>query len=239
MSPSSSPSSRASSSRPIRTTRPSVAAQRSRASVRAGVEVHVVIVADGRQSPRPEGVSETGIIEMRRAECTEALRRLGVDSSDVVHLDFEDGALSPRIADISDALADQIRRFAPSQVLVTSTKDRHPDHSAVGRALSATTRDASIEFFEYAIWQRVPAFTVAGDAIRSARSESRRPCGRSTVMATAVGPHRRLPREEAVGNRLVRESVASFSGLASWRISSCPSRRSSRCSASVRRRRCG
>ena len=177
-----------------------------------GVEVHVVIVADGRQSPRPEGMSETGIIEMRRAECTEALQRLGVDSSDVVHLDFEDGALSPRIADISDALADQIRRFAPSQVLVTSTKDRHPDHSAVGRALRATTRDASIDLFEYAIWQRVPAFTVAGDAIRSAASESGRPCRRSTSMATAVGPHRRLPRGEAVGHRLVCEPVASFSG---------------------------
>jgi LmbE family N-acetylglucosaminyl deacetylase len=134
-----------------------------------GVDVHVVIVADGRQSPRPEGVSETGIIELRKAECTEALRRLGVDSSDVVHLDFEDGALPARTADITDALADQIGRFTPSQVLVTSTKDRHPDHSAVGRALRATTRDPSIEFFEYAIWQRVPALTVAGDALRSAR----------------------------------------------------------------------
>jgi LmbE family N-acetylglucosaminyl deacetylase len=134
-----------------------------------GVEVHVVIVADGRRSPRPEGVSETGIIEMRRAECTKALQRLGVDPSDVVHLGFEDGTLSARTADISDALADQIRRIAPSQVLVTSTKDRHPDHAAVGRALKDTTRDASIDLFEYAIWQRVPALTVARDAIRSAR----------------------------------------------------------------------
>jgi LmbE family N-acetylglucosaminyl deacetylase len=144
-----------------------------------GVDVHVVIVADGRQSPRPDGMSETGIIELRRAECTTALQSLGVEASAVVHLDFEDGALSARTADISDALADQIRRTAPSQVLVTSTKDRHPDHSAVGRALRATTRDASIELFEYAIWQRVPALAVASDALRSARpNQGSRAAGR-------------------------------------------------------------
>ena len=43
-------------------------------------------------------------------------------------------------------------------------------------------------------------------------SESRRPCRESTVMATVFGSHRRLPRAEAFGHRLVRESATSFSG---------------------------
>ncbi len=127
-----------------------------------GTPVEVVLMSGGGASPRPAGMSLEDMLHLRRDEAAHALGILGVERAGVVHLDFEDGAMPQRQAQMTDALEGLISRRTPQQVLVTSSQDRHPDHVAV--ALAARAAAASVDgvrVYEYAVWQRVPALTAA------------------------------------------------------------------------------
>ena len=139
--------------------------------------------------------------------------RLGVDSSDVVHLDFEDGALSPGLP-TSPTRSPTRYGASHRQVLVTSTKDR-PSRPLGRRSSARVPRPRRVDraASNTAIWQRVPALTVAGDAIRSARSESRTAVPRldrhgDRVWFAPTASSSRSVRPSTVS----RESVASFPG---------------------------
>lgn len=155
-----------------------------------GTDVRVVFVTGGEASPKPRGMSTPELVALRRAETSRALRTLGMDESDTVHLDFLDGELTARFDEVADALADLVRTTRPQQVLVTSVNDRHPDHEATGRAartvMARFNRPPTL--FEYPIWQRVPAVNVARDATRAAmtrRSDrSPRPIARPRLVRT-------------------------------------------------------
>lgn len=133
-----------------------------------GVDVRVVFVSGGGASPAPPGTAVADVVALRRAEAGAALAALGVDAARTVHLDFEDGRLSAQQADIAVALGRLLDAVAPARVLVTSARDRHPDHSAVARAtrqaLAARSRPA--ELLEYPIWQRAPGIAAARDVLR-------------------------------------------------------------------------
>ena len=143
-----------------------------------GTAVDVAFVSAGGRSPRPADMPLEGMLLLRRAESARALGILGVEEPAVTHLDFDDGAMPERRHDIADALEGLLRARSPEQVLVTSARDRHPDHAAVAGAVRvAASRCAlSLTVYEYPIWQRAPALTVLGEAARGA---GRRPAGRS------------------------------------------------------------
>lgn len=127
-----------------------------------GTPVGVVLMSGGGASPRPAGLSLEDMLRLRREEAGRALGILGVEEACVVHLDFEDGAMPQRHQEMTDTLAGLVAEHAPQQVLVTSARDRHPDHAAVARAVRAAAAIAgAVGVHEYAVWQRVPALTVA------------------------------------------------------------------------------
>lgn len=138
----------------------------------AGTDVHVVFVSGGGLSPGPPGLSVGGVIELRKAEAFRALAILGVPRACIQMLDFQDGALSKQSGDIEDALTESLRSASPGQVLVTSSKDRHPDHTSVARATMAALSRSKVpaHLYEYPIWQRVPAWAVLRDIATSAGS---------------------------------------------------------------------
>ncbi len=141
-----------------------------------GTPVRVIFASDGGSSPRPVGMSLDELLELRRTEARRALEVLGIDAHDTVHLGFDDGGMPGQGERLADALTDVLRLTDPEQVLVTSASDRHPDHVAVARATrAAVLRGApGAQLFEYPIWQRIPALTVARDALRGGgRAEGR------------------------------------------------------------------
>ncbi len=141
----------------------------------AGVDVYVVFVTGGDASPAPPGVSAAQMVTLRRDEARQALAGLGVDETRIVELDFADGELDARVDDVTAALGQVFAAVEPARVLVTSLDDRHPDHCAAARA----TRAAAVRcarppaVYEYPIWQRFPARTVARDAVRLVRGGRR------------------------------------------------------------------
>lgn len=153
-----------------------------------GTDVRVVFVTGGGESPRPDGMSVAELITLRRAEAARALDILGVPETCIVNWDFEDGELSSHADDITFELTDLVRTTTPDQVLVTSVRDRHPDHVAVARstraALSPLARPPVL--YEYPIWQRVPALMVALEAARAGRGRRREGAPRAVARPRLV-----------------------------------------------------
>ena len=117
----------------------------------AGIEVTYCIVTDGDAGGYDESVPREEMARLRRAEQTEAAKRVGV--TDLRFLGYPDGRLEPGLALRKD-LARVIRQVRPDRV-VTSSPERnyarigasHPDHRAAGSAaLDAVYPDARNPF---------------------------------------------------------------------------------------------
>lgn len=136
---------------------------------RCGTEVRVVVVANGGRAPRSGSTSAPELIEIRRGESLTALAELGVAETDVTFLGFEDGSLGPRSDDVARRLAPIISRTAAEQVFVSSAFDRHRDHAALGRTVRGLLERSTVapRLFEYAVWQRVPAWSLGVGAVRT------------------------------------------------------------------------
>lgn len=117
----------------------------------AGIDVTYCIVTDGDAGGFDEAVPRTDMARLRRAEQTEAAKRVGVH--DLRFLGYPDGRVEPTLALRKD-LARVIRQVRPDR-LVCPSPDRnyarlgvsHPDHRAVGSAaLDAVYPDARNPF---------------------------------------------------------------------------------------------
>ena len=84
----------------------------------SGTRVLVVIAADGAD-------------ELRRAECREACRRLGLGDDDVHFLGLPDGALAEHLGALEAAVRELLEEKRPADLLVPSRIDAHPDHRAL------------------------------------------------------------------------------------------------------------
>lgn len=117
----------------------------------AGIEVSYCIVTDGDAGGFDESVPRTEMAQIRRAEQTEAAKRVGV--RDLRFLGYPDGRLEPTLALRKD-LARVIRQVRPGRVVCPSPERNyarvgasHPDHRAVGSAtLDAVYPDARNPF---------------------------------------------------------------------------------------------
>lgn len=93
-------------------------------AVEAESQIKVIIVSDGNKH---------NLKERRHNESLTALQILGLDENQVEFMDLPDGKLATFI-DLSDRIHSVLGGFNPTIILTPQPADRHPDHSAVGRA---------------------------------------------------------------------------------------------------------
>lgn len=115
---------------------------------RDGVRVDYVVTTDGGKGTEDPAVSAQQLSATRRAEQRAAADILGV--SEIVHLDYPDGYLTPSL-ELRRDVSRQIRRFRPDLVITQNPQRRldhnpyigHPDHLATGEAALAAVYPAA------------------------------------------------------------------------------------------------
>ncbi len=150
-----------------------------------GIEVHVVFLTDGGQSPLPPdgGVDREELPRVRVLEARAAMRELGVPESSVHGLGLPDGKLKqlPEAArsEAIDRLCALIGEHEPASVFVPHWDDGHGDHEAgFEMAVEAVRRtNSGIRVFQYTIWGPWlhPLYRAA--SLRDLRSAYRLPIG--------------------------------------------------------------
>ena len=112
-------------------------------------DAEVVAVTDGEAShPGSTVHTQAQLAALRRRETAEALRRLGLGGTPVVHLGQPDGGI-----DENALTAALIARLTPGRwCLATWRGDGHPDHESVGRAAAAACATTGARLLEYPIW---------------------------------------------------------------------------------------
>ena len=123
--------------------------------------VHVLFASDGALSPEPPAGQPDAARELpalRRQEARAGLAILGVPGDHVTFLGLPDGSLAHHEAFMATAVAEQAQATGAGAVLVPFRYDRHPDHLALNRAVTAArvaSRIASelVEYFVYTRWR--------------------------------------------------------------------------------------
>ena len=120
--------------------------------VQAGVPLRVVLVTDGSGA----GGLPAGAGLVRQEEFRASLQCLGVH--DHALLNFPDGGLTPT-APLFEAIAAEVRDFAPNWLLTPSANDAHRDHRCVALAARhAASSSAGVDtLLEYETWGALPA----------------------------------------------------------------------------------
>ena len=131
--------------------------------VDAGTEVMVVIASDGERGGWAEGAEAEALANVRRSECLEACRRLGVGPEHVRFLGFADTRLARHEADIAAQIGALVESFRPDEVFAPSGIDLHIDHRAlarvVGQLRQGVLRDVDVLTYPIWFWNRF-AWTV-------------------------------------------------------------------------------
>jgi len=163
-------------------------------AVRAGAVVRVIYVTDGDDNPWPQRVLERKWRlnatdrrrwgRLRRTEALAALRVLGVNGSATRFLALPDQKLPTMLmCDCQSALdrvAAIIADWGPTDLLVPSISDTHPDHSALAVMLRLVLSESFSEpvaaghmaVWSYAVHGRSPAFFDRAETICQSRIEA-------------------------------------------------------------------
>ncbi len=163
-------------------------------AVRAGAVVRVIYVTDGDDNPWPQRVLERKWRlnatdrrrwgRLRRTEALAALRVLGVNGSATRFLALPDQKLTTMLmCDCQSALdrfAAIIADWGPTDLLVPSISDTHPDHSALAVMLRLVLSESFSEpvaaghmaVWSYAVHGRSPAFFDRAETICQSRIEA-------------------------------------------------------------------
>jgi LmbE family N-acetylglucosaminyl deacetylase len=126
--------------------------------------IQVVFACDGRGSadlkkPAPApGAPDVGAV--RAAESLAALALLALPPAAVRRLDFPDGSLPRRKAELGAALERIVEEVNPRWILAPFRFDRHPDHIALARAALAlpAVREGRAQLLEYFVYTRFRLF---------------------------------------------------------------------------------
>jgi len=158
-------------------------------AVRAGVPIRVVYVTDGDNNPWPQRVLERRWHlsasdrerwgKLRRSEALAALRVLGIDASDVQFLALPDQGLTDLLLnDCNGALArlsQVIDDWSPTDILVPSLSDIHPDHNAVAVMIRLIFPDflaGEVSQWNYLVHGHSPAFFDRTAELSSSEAET-------------------------------------------------------------------
>ena len=87
-----------------------------------GLEVRIVKTTAGDRGSRQEKISQQDLKELRLKEDQAAMQELGIDPSNSVNLEFEDGRVENSHETIS-GLAQQIRLFQPDLIITHNSED--------------------------------------------------------------------------------------------------------------------
>src|SRR6266850_2112121 len=144
-------------------------------AVRAGAAVRIVYVTDGDDNPWPQRALERKWSlspsdrkrwgKLRRAEALAALRVLDICPADVQFLGLPDQGLTDLLLRDSDRALTRITRviddWSPTDILVPSLSDIHPDHNAVAVMMRLIFTDflaPRISQWNYLVHGHSPAF---------------------------------------------------------------------------------
>jgi LmbE family N-acetylglucosaminyl deacetylase len=127
--------------------------------------VHVVYATDGMKSPAPivpwRDAISPDLGERRRHESIAAMALFGVPETNLDFLGLPEAELPQHIDALAHGLNERIAALRPDCILVPFRYDRHPDHLAVNRAVTAlkrsgATQAALLEYFVYHRWRLLP-----------------------------------------------------------------------------------
>jgi LmbE family N-acetylglucosaminyl deacetylase len=127
--------------------------------------VHVVYATDGMRSPAPVVPLRDAITDdlgrRRQQESIAAMDILGVPANHLHFLGLPEGRLASHESNLARLLAEQLRDIAPDVILAPFRFDRHPDHLAVNRTVTAAVRSGAVratlyEYFVYHRWRLLP-----------------------------------------------------------------------------------
>jgi LmbE family N-acetylglucosaminyl deacetylase len=199
-------------------------------AVRAGAAIRVIYATDGDDNPWPQRVLERKWRlnatdrkrwgRLRRTEALAALRALGVNASAACFLGMPDQKLT---ASLTSDCRSTIERFAaiitdwaPTDLLVPSISDTHPDHSALAVMIRLALSESfftsgvaeSMPIWSYAVHGRSPAFFDRAQTIRPSDIET-------ATKLRAIGCHKtqlKLSRKRFLGYAARPERLAKLSG---------------------------
>jgi LmbE family N-acetylglucosaminyl deacetylase len=123
--------------------------------------VQVLFATNGARSPEPpadQPQAAAGLPAVREAEAVQALEILGVPRSNIEFLGLPDGALRQHQAELGRLVAERVQRSSIAHVLVPFRYDRHPDHLALNRSVTAEQAGGQlgasvVEYFVYTQWR--------------------------------------------------------------------------------------
>lgn len=117
----------------------------------AGVSVCVVAVSDGEAShPHSRTVTPSQLAEIRRAEQSLALARLGLGRCAVHRCGLPDGQLDRHEGDLADTLTRLLDEH--TWCLTTWARDGHPDHEATGRSAATAAGRTGARLLSFPVW---------------------------------------------------------------------------------------
>src|SRR4029077_14741013 len=160
-------------------------------AIRAHASVRVVYATDGEDNPWPQRLVERKWRlnatdrkrwgKLRRAEALAALRVLGVRASDARFFALPDHGLMNLLTRDCRATLERfaavIVDWAPTHLLVPSTADTHPDHSALAVMLRLVSGDLLPDDLQMSAWSYVvhgksAAFFERATRLRQSKSET-------------------------------------------------------------------
>jgi LmbE family N-acetylglucosaminyl deacetylase len=132
--------------------------------VQSGGSAVVIIATDG--SLGVPSVPPSSLAATRREEVIAATETLGVESSNLVLLQFPDATLSDNEEHLKKLVEEVVEDRRPDTVFSPSIFDTHPDHAALGRAARAVLRNRAIRHLEYLIWGWNQPFRLSAQLLR-------------------------------------------------------------------------
>jgi len=119
----------------------------------AGSKITLVFMTDGSSS-------HAGLIppqtfrEMRRREAIAASKELGVDESDIIFLDYQDGCLSQVFEKAAQDVLQIMKELKPHQVFIPYKHDAQTDHRATHQTVENALKEyrSKVTILEYPVW---------------------------------------------------------------------------------------
>jgi LmbE family N-acetylglucosaminyl deacetylase len=170
-------------------------------AVCAGAAIRVIYATDGENNPWPQrmigrkwrlnGTDRERWGKLRRAEALAALDVLGVGASSASFLAFADqkltGLLMSGCGCTLERFAAIIKDWAPTDLLLPSISDTHPDHNALAVMLRLVlsecfSRETTMSIWSYIVHGKSAAFFDRAKTIRQTAAET-------AVKLHAIGCH--------------------------------------------------
>ena len=121
--------------------------------VRAGADVRIVFLADGRHSHRPM-MSGGDLKAIRAREGLAAAAVLGLPAENVIFLEFEDRHLQGSQRAARQRVVEILRRHPPQEIFLPYSHETTEDHFATNRIVASAIRrfHETVRIYEYPIW---------------------------------------------------------------------------------------